>query len=152
MRIARVGRAEGDVLLLVAGLARAGGVAALARRRVCPGLHGMAPEPVVAVDEAPVWPVDELRLHLDHFCPRVAVEAEVLVVAGGARLDVAARDRGVASQEIALVRHLGDRPQGIPGQILVAGVAARGGGLLPLFVALPAGPVGRAGRVPAPRV
>jgi len=43
-------------------------------------------EEVLPVDEAPVRAIDELRLHRHHGRFRVAIEAEVLLVAGAAGL------------------------------------------------------------------
>jgi len=67
----------------------------------------MPPEEVLPVDEQAIGPIDQLGLDRYHRGLRVAVEAEVLVVAGRARLLGGARHPGVTAEEVSLVRDLG---------------------------------------------
>src|SRR5205814_3804607 len=75
-------RARGYALVLVALLAEADRVALLAQSWIRSLLDGMATEEILAVDEPAIGPIDEFRFDRHHRRPAVAVEAEILVVAG----------------------------------------------------------------------
>src|ERR1700682_3994207 len=85
MRVARA-KPRGDALVLMARFARAARVAVLARRRIRAGVHRVASEKILTVDEPAIGAVDQLGLDRHHRRLRMAVEAEVLVVEGGGGL------------------------------------------------------------------
>ena len=140
MGIQRAG-AGGDALVLVAVRAEAGRVAPRARGRIGALLDEMPPEEVLPVDEAAIGPIDQLGLDGDHRSLRMAVEAEILIVARRAGLLRRARHVGVAAQEVPLVRHLRHRLQRVRPEVDVAGRAPRVRVLLRVVVALHAGGV-----------
>src|SRR5438067_2304856 len=134
-------QSRGDARALMAGLAGVRRVAALARRRIGARLHRMPAKEVLPVDEPAIGAIDELRLYRHHRRLRMAVEAEVLLVAGAAGLLRRARHAGVTAKEVALVRYLRHRDQRVRSKIDVAGVTPRIGVLLRVVVALEAGGV-----------
>src|SRR5436190_7091526 len=94
-----------DALVLVAALAERGRMAALAGGGIRPHVHRMPPKEILPMDEPAIRPIDQLGLDRHHRGLRMAVEAEVLIVAGPARLLGGARQDGMAAQEVSLVRH-----------------------------------------------
>src|SRR5439155_26910652 len=79
-------RAGGHALVLVAIGAEAGRVAARAGGRIRPLVDEMPSEEILPVDEAAIGAIDQLGLDRHHRGLRVAVETEVLIVAGRAGL------------------------------------------------------------------
>src|SRR5436190_1620050 len=149
MRIDRA-RPGGDALVLVAGLAGADRMATRAGRGVGALVDHVPPEEILPVDEPAIRPIDQLRLDRHHGGLRMAVEAEVLIVAGRARLLRGARDARVPAEEVALVGDLRRRRQGIRSEIDVAGGALRIRVLLGVLVTFQAGrvPVADGRRLP----